>query len=131
MIKAVLYNDQVVYAILNMIHDSTKDYSVIYLSDHGEALGETGQLTGHIDGPAPKQVYQIPQFFVLSGNVIHLIGEPSFEKFKENLHKKFEANGMIHTMLSLYGIGHNHWRSEKSLVSGDYKEWPRFCDGLK
>jgi hypothetical protein len=30
-----------------------------------------------------------------------LIGESSLEKFKENLHKKFETNGMIHTMLSL------------------------------
>jgi heptose-I-phosphate ethanolaminephosphotransferase len=129
--NAVLYNDTVVYDMINMIRDSTKDYSVIYLSDHGEALGETGQFTGHIDGPAPKQVYQIPLFFVLSDDVIHSIGDHSFEKFKENLHKKFEANGMIHTMLSLYGIGHNHWRSEKSLFSGDYKEWPRFCDGLE
>jgi glucan phosphoethanolaminetransferase (alkaline phosphatase superfamily) len=114
-----------------MIRNSAKDYSVIYLSDHGEALGETGQFTGHIDGPAPKQVYEIRLFFVLSDNVIHLIGNASFEKFKENLHKKFEANGMIHTMLSLYGIGHNHWRSEKSLFSDNYKEWPRFCDGLE
>jgi len=129
--NAVLYNDQVVYAMLNMIENLTKDYSVIYLSDHGDALGEKGQFVGHIDGPAPKQVYQIPLFFVLSDNVIHSIGEPSFEKFKENLHKKFEANGMIHTMLSLYGIGHNHWRSEKSLFSGNYEEWPRFCDGLE
>ncbi|MDQ6702601.1 MAG: phosphoethanolamine transferase [Pseudomonadota bacterium] len=129
--NAVLYNDKIVNAMLNMIHDSTKDYSVIYLSDHGEALEENGQFRGHIDGPAPKQVYEIPLFFVLSDNVIHSISEPSFEKFKENLHKKFEANGMIHTMLSLYGIGHNHWRSEKSLFSGDYKEWPRFCDGLE
>jgi heptose-I-phosphate ethanolaminephosphotransferase len=129
--NAVLYNDTVVYDLINMIRDSEKDYSIIYLSDHGEALGETGQFTGHIDGPAPKQVYQIPLFFVLSNEVIHLIGDASFEKFKENLHKKFEANGMIHTMLSLYGIGHNHWRGEKSLFSGDYKEWPRFCDGLE
>jgi len=45
--NAVLCNDQVVYAMLNRIHDSTKDYS-IYLSDHGEALGENGQFTGHI-----------------------------------------------------------------------------------
>ena len=101
------------------------------MSDHGEALGETGQFTGHIDGPAPRQVYKIPLFFVLSDNVIHLIGDASFEKFKENLRRKFEANGMIHTMLSLYGIGHIHWRGEKSLFSGDYKEWPRFCDGLE
>lgn len=129
--NAVLYNDQVVYAMINMIRDLTKDYSIIYLPDHGEALGETGQFVGHIDGPAPKQVYQIPLLFVLSDSVIHSIGDASFEKFKENLHKKFEANGMIHTMLSLYGIGHDHWRSEKSLFSGDYKEWPRFCDGLE
>jgi heptose-I-phosphate ethanolaminephosphotransferase len=129
--NAGLYNDQVVYTMFNMIHDSTKDYSVIYLSGHGEALGETGQFIGHIDAPAPKQVYEITLFFDLSDNVIHLIGEPSFEKFKENLHKKFEANGMIRTMLSLYGIGHDHWQSEKSLFSGDYREWPRFCDGLE
>jgi glucan phosphoethanolaminetransferase (alkaline phosphatase superfamily) len=114
----------------DMITVSTKDYSIIYLSDHGEALGEYGTFTGHIDGPAPKQVYEIPLFFVLSDNVIRSIGAPSFEKFKENLHKKFEANGMIHTMMSLYGLGHSQWRSEKSLVSGDYEEWPRFCDGL-
>ncbi|MDQ6704046.1 MAG: hypothetical protein M3Z96_13660 [Pseudomonadota bacterium] len=67
----------------------------------------------------------------IAGDVIHSIGEPSFEKFKDNLDKKFEGNGMIHTMMSIYGIGHNQWRSEKSSVSGDYKEWPRFCDGLE
>jgi heptose-I-phosphate ethanolaminephosphotransferase len=117
----------VVYAILDMIRKSTKDYSIIYLSDHGEALGENGQFTGHIDGPAPKQVYQIRSFFVLSDNVIRSIGHTSFEKFKENLHKKCEANGMIHTMLSLYGIGHDHWRSERAC----FQEWPRFCDGLE
>jgi hypothetical protein len=70
-------------------------------------------------------------FFVLSDNVIHSIGEASFEEFKENLHKKFDANGMIHTMLSLYGKGHNQRRSENSLFSGDYKERPRYCDGLE
>jgi glucan phosphoethanolaminetransferase (alkaline phosphatase superfamily) len=127
----VLYNDKVVYAMLNMIHDSTKDYSVIYLSDYSEYLGETWQFTGHMGGPAPKQVYQVPLFFVLSDNVIHSIGEASFEEFKENLHKKFDANGMIHTMLSLYGKGHNQRRSENSLFSGDYKERPRYCDGLE
>jgi glucan phosphoethanolaminetransferase (alkaline phosphatase superfamily) len=117
--------------MLNMIHDSTKDYSVIYLLHRGGSR-RSRAVTGHFDGPAPKQVYQIPLFFVLSDNVIHSIGEPSFGKFKENLHKKFEANGMFHTMLSLYGIGHNQWRSdEKSLFSADYKEWRRFCDGLE
>jgi glucan phosphoethanolaminetransferase (alkaline phosphatase superfamily) len=58
----VLYNDKVVYAMLNMIHDSTKDYSVIYLSDYSEYLAETWQFTGHMGGPAPKQVYQVRYF---------------------------------------------------------------------
>lgn len=129
--NAVLYNDTVVSKIIQMIRASETNYSIVYLSDHGEALGEDGRFVGHIDDVAPKQVYQIPLMFVLSDSVIGSLGEESFRSFKENLNLKFETNGMIHTMLDLYGLSYAYLRSEKSLLSRDYKPWPRFCDGLK
>ncbi len=108
-----------------------KNYTITYISDHGEAVGENGWSFGHVDAPAPKQVYQIPLFFALSESVKDTLSREDLGSLSKNLNKRFESNGMIHTLLHLYGLGHPRWQRHKSLFSKDYKEWERFCDNLQ
>ena len=116
----ILYDDSAVYGIIKLVRELTRDYSIFYVSDHGEALGETGRYVGHMDAEAPKQVYQVARFFVLSHGVEAALGGVAMKSLRANLHKRFETNGLIHSMLSLYDVPHDQWMSHKSLFSSDY-----------
>ncbi len=129
--NALLYNDHIVASAIDMVRSFGGNYSVTYLSDHGEAVMEQSSFFGHIDAVAPKQVYQIPLMFDLSQSVKDAIGDEGLHSFDRNLKKEFESTGMIHTLMQLYGFRHPRWQSQKSLFSADYTSWRRFCDNLQ
>src|SRR4051812_32466682 len=57
--NAVVYHDYVLGRIFrsSISHEVS---TVTYLSDHGDAVGETSAFFGHAEGVAPKQIYEVP-----------------------------------------------------------------------
>lgn len=127
--NAVLYNDTVVAEIIETARAAGGHATVTYLSDHGESLGEISDFVTHIDGRAPRQVYEIPLLFWMSpdfraGAASRLAG------LGNNLARPFQADDLIHTALDLYDIRHVDRDLERSLLSASYRPKARFCDGL-
>lgn len=125
---AVHYNDYIVSDLIRRLSKAGR-VTLTYLSDHGESLGETSDLRGHIDGLAPQQVYQIPLIFHLSDNVKSELGE-GIANFDRNLKLPIQSDSLIHTLLDLYRIDFSLKDPQASLLSPDYKPNARFCDTL-
>jgi len=126
--NAVLYNDHVVAEIIEAARGAGGRTTVTYLSDHGEALGEISDFVTHIDGRAPRQVYEIPLLFWLSPAFRE--GAARLAALPRNLARPFQSDDMIHTALDLFGVGHGERDLSRSLLSATYREKERFCDGL-
>ena len=126
--NAVLYNDYIMSEIIELVKRAAGT-SLTYLSDHGEALGERG-IVGHFDSVMPRQVYEIPLLFSLSESKKSELRD-RLEVFRRNLTKPFQTDSLIHTLLDLYGVGHEAWRPERSLFNAQYKSGQRFCDTLE
>ena len=85
---------------------------------------------GHIDAVAPRQVYEIPLVFWLSRQVRERLGG-RLPAITSNLDRPFQSDGMIHTLLDLYGVGHRAFQPDRSLFSDGYRPYARFCDTLQ
>lgn len=126
--NTVYYNDSIVYKLLELFNRYNGS-TFTYLSDHGESLGETSDFIGHIDGPAPRQVYQIPLMFYLAQQFQEKL-DGRIATFRSNLSKPFQSDSMIHTLLDLYGVSYSMFRANGSLLSPEYQAHQRFCDTL-
>ncbi|MEY4482481.1 MAG: Phosphoethanolamine transferase EptA [Pseudomonadota bacterium] len=78
--------------------------SLIYMSDHGESLGENGiYLHGLPYSIAPKQQTQVPFFVWLSDN--YKIDHPKLEDcFAEESKKPAHHDNLFHTVLGMFDI---------------------------
>jgi glucan phosphoethanolaminetransferase (alkaline phosphatase superfamily) len=127
--NAVLYNDYILGEIIKLVKGAGRT-TLTYLSDHGEALGETSGIFGHFDGTMPRQVYDIPLIFLLSESAKSGLGE-KMAVFRANLNKPFQSDFLIHTLLDLYEVGHEAWRQKRSLFNPEYSPGQRYCDTLE
>jgi heptose-I-phosphate ethanolaminephosphotransferase len=127
--NAVLYNDYILGEIIKLVKGAGRT-TLTYLSDHGEALGETSGIFGHFDGTMPRQVYDIPLIFLLSESAKSGLGE-KMAVFRANLNKPFQSDSLIHTLLDLYEVGHEAWRQKRSLFNPEYSPGQRYCDTLE
>jgi heptose-I-phosphate ethanolaminephosphotransferase len=127
--NAVLYQDHLLAEMIGML-DASGRSTLTFLSDHGEALGEDEGVVGHADGPMPRQVYEVPVVFRLSGPQKAALG-PKMESFRANLAKPFQTDWLIHTLMQLYGIEHVRWEPRLSLFEERYAPRPRYCDDMK
>lgn len=126
--NAVLYNDHVVASIVARARKSGAA-SVSYLSDHGEALGETDGVVGHLEDGRVRQMFEIPLVFWLSDAALARRAS-QIDTLRANLGKPWQADETIHTLLDLYRVSHEAWRSEESLLSPTYTPKARYCDTL-
>lgn len=127
--NAVLYTDHVVGQIISAAREAGGNATVTFLSDHGEALGETSDFFTHIDGRAPRQVYEIPLAIWASPEMRDRLGARDAD-LKANLARPYQTDGMIHTLLDLYGVDQAERVPERSLVSRRLKASARYCDTL-
>jgi heptose-I-phosphate ethanolaminephosphotransferase len=126
--NAVLYNDFIISEIIKLFRNV--EYGTLtFLSDHGQVLGETSDFWGHIDGPMPRQGYQVPLFFYFTSSFKTSLGS-RLTDLRRNLTTPMQTDWLIHTLLDLYGVGHAAWRKERSMLSPLFSPGPRYCDTL-
>jgi len=105
--NSILYTDALINNAIS-VADGLKGWkvSVLFVSDHGESLGENGlYMHGVPRGLAPKEQYEIP--FILWTN------DPSV-KFKER--EMASQYNVFHTVLHLLGIASPVYNPEMDLV---------------
>ncbi|MDR1372195.1 MAG: phosphoethanolamine transferase [Dysgonamonadaceae bacterium] len=97
--NTVLSTDLFIYNLINRLRD--KNAVLIYLSDHGEALGENGQWLHASDSPA---VHNTACLVWLSPAYIALHAD-RYEALMENRLRRYDTDFLFHTIIECADIG--------------------------
>lgn len=114
--NAVLYNDFIVSEIIQMLKSSAinEKASLIYLSDHGEDVFETVDMSGHSEAISSKPMYQIP-FILWSNNPSQI---DSLQQYKS---RKYMSDDLLFTIADIANITFNGNEPERSVVNTNYQ----------
>jgi len=119
--NAILYNDSIVYSIIQMVKKNQQNSCVMYLSDHGEDVFKSKNNAFHNETSATKPMYDIPFILWMS------------KKFKESRKAKvfessrsFSTENLIHSLADLANIKFLKYEPKKSLFNSKYKKKNRF-----
>ena len=117
--NAVLYNDFIVYSILENLKNRNGNNALIYLSDHGENVYEEGDFFGRIESNLTKNMFDIP-FLVWTSGSFEL---PKDFEFVPN--RKFMTDHLYESIGHLFGVKHCDMDFSKSIFSNQFIERKR------
>ena len=103
--NAVLYSDYFLSKTINFLKPYSKDYktAMIYMSDHGESLGENGlYLHGMPYFMAPKEQTHVASLMWFGEGGINK--DVDVQKLKSYSNKKFSHDNLFHTLLSIFEV---------------------------
>ena len=116
--NSILYTDYV----LSKFIDELKPYKAmfIYISDHGESLGENGiYLHSHQYEAAPKEQIHVPYILWFSEKLLQQNPNinQNLKMAKNNVHKKVDQSTVIHSILDCIGVKSNLIDKRKSICA--------------
>ncbi|MDE7443285.1 MAG: lipid A phosphoethanolamine transferase [Muribaculaceae bacterium] len=111
--NTIVATDRFLHAVIDRLHDKTA--ILIFISDHGEALGEDGHFL-HADDYEPLHH---PACFVWWTNDYASRFPQHIEAMKNNSDKPFLTDAMFHTVLEAAGIETPVLKSSESLMRRD------------
>lgn len=103
--NAILYSDYFLSKTINFLKPYSKDYktAMIYMSDHGESLGENGlYLHGMPYFMAPKEQTHVASLMWFGEGGINK--DVDVQKLKSYSNKKFSHDNLFHTLLSIFEV---------------------------
>jgi heptose-I-phosphate ethanolaminephosphotransferase len=115
--NAVLYNDYIVSTIIDKVKATTinQKSSLIYLSDHGEDVFETVDLSGHSEAISSKPMYLVP-FIYWSNNAEQL------KKLQQYKQRKYMADDLIFSLADMANLTFNGNEPKRSIFNLNFKE---------
>lgn len=105
--NTIAYTDYVLSQIIDLLKRYAHDYdtAMLYMSDHGESLGEKGlYLHGTPYLLAPKEQTQVSTLLWLSQNYINRLGLDSAYLAETAGRNSFSQDFLSHTLLYLTGV---------------------------
>lgn len=115
--NAILYTDHILFSVIQILKKYSKDFdtAMIYVSDHGESLGELGiYLHGLPFWVAPDYQKHVPAIFWFS---------PEFplsmkkQQIFSTLEKKYSHDNLFHTILNLLGVECDEYKKALDLFT--------------
>jgi lipid A ethanolaminephosphotransferase len=103
--NAILYTDYFLSKTINFLkkYENTHETGMLYVSDHGESLGENGiYLHGMPYAIAPKEQIKVASLIWLGdGQMAH---EYDKSKIKDNKDKEYSHDNLFDTLLGLFEV---------------------------
>lgn len=118
--NGILYTDHVLAAVIEELKraDARVDAAMIYVSDHGESLGEKGlYLHGVPYAIAPEQQTHVPMLIWLS-SALTLTGDVSARCLRERAAGAYSHDNLFHSVLGLMNVRTSAYRAERDLFEG-------------
>lgn len=117
--NAVLYNDHVVYELINILKSAKiENSSLVYFSDHGEEVYDVGdhQFQGRNEATPTLGMYAIPFFFWIGDN------EKLKSKFKNPsmFTRQYNNSDFIFSYTDFLDIKYDKFLSHESILSDNY-----------
>jgi len=116
--NAVLYSDYFLSKTINFLKPYSKDYetAMIYMSDHGESLGENGlYLHGMPYFMAPDEQKHVASFMWFGEGDIK--EDIDVDKLKLYANKEFSQDNLFHTLLSFFEVETEVYKKEMDILN--------------
>lgn len=123
--NAVLYNDSIVYEIIELVKKKNNSSFVLYLSDHGEDVYQVSNMASHTETMGTYPMYDVP--FVLWTS-------PKFKsefprEFK--LNRKYMLDDFIYSIADLTGVEFETFKPNRSIFSESFVQRSRIIHNNK
>jgi lipid A ethanolaminephosphotransferase len=118
--NAILYTDHVLAQVVGALkrRDADVDAAMIYVSDHGESLGEKGlYLHGIPYAIAPEQQTHVPMVVWLSAGLT-MTGDVSQGCLRQRVHAKYSHDNLFHSVLGLMNVQTGAYRADHDIFDG-------------
>lgn len=115
----MFYTDYILSQIIDLAKQQNKKYgvnaAVIYMSDHGESLGENGiYLHGMPYMLAPKEQTSIPA-------IIYSSNSEQMQNLDSNKNLPLSHDNLFSTLLGFFGVDTSDYKSSYDLFSPNLK----------
>ncbi|KNC05871.1 hydrolase [Pantoea sp. RIT-PI-b] len=118
--NTILYSDYIVDKAIKVLKAHQDEYttSLIYLSDHGESLGENGAyLHGMPYAIAPDVQKHVPMLMWLSPDYQQRYGVSKACVDRQAAHNGYSQDNLFSTMLGLTGVQTNEYQAKDDILS--------------
>lgn len=116
--NAILYTDYFLSQVISLLKDNSKTFgtSMIYVSDHGESLGEKGiYLHGLPYFMAPDEQKNIATIMWFGGDLSHKV---DYKLLKKRSTEPFSHDNIFHTFLGLMDIKTQEFNKDLHILDG-------------
>lgn len=121
--NAILYTDYFLSKVINFLKPYSTDYetAMIYMSDHGESLGENGiYLHGLPYFMAPVEQKHIASLMWFGGEDIK--EDVDVEKLSSYKNQSFSQDNLFHTLLGLFEVETDVYKKEMDILYNAKKQ---------
>ena len=118
--NAILYTDHVLGEIVKSLSQASDrvDGAMLYVSDHGESLGEHGlYLHGLPHAIAPSQQTHVPMIVWIS-RPLRASGDVDMTCLRRKTHAGFSHDNLFHSVLGLMNVDTAVYRPERDIFDG-------------
>ena len=116
--NAILYTDYFLGKVITLLKENSEQFeaSMLYVSDHGESLGEKGiYLHGLPKILAPEEQIHVPLIMWFSDS-FGLKEEVGMEQLKNNKNKRYSHDNLFHTMLGMVELETDVYDKKMDLI---------------
>ena len=116
--NAILYTDYFLSKVIALLKDNSVKFNtgMVYVSDHGESLGENGiYLHGLPYMMAPKEQKDIAMIMWFGGE---MESETNYVLLKKRLNEPFSHDNIFHTILGMFEVESSVYKPEMDILNG-------------
>ncbi|NOT80152.1 MAG: phosphoethanolamine--lipid A transferase [Bacteriovoracaceae bacterium] len=116
--NAILYTDYFLAQVISLLKNNSKEFdtSMLYVSDHGESLGENGvYLHGLPYMIAPKAQIEIPLIMWFGEGQDRQI---DLKKLESKINNEYSHDNLFHTVLGLLKVKTEVYDQKKDILDG-------------
>ncbi len=121
--NAVLYCDYIAARIIEMVKEQDLSSSVVYLSDHGEDVYDSGNFYGHAEALKTKYMVEVPLFVCLSDS-FRSKNPKLLATLPQQLDKPYGTQNLMYAVADLLNLRFNSFKPELSLFNPAYQPVP-------
>jgi lipid A ethanolaminephosphotransferase len=115
--NAILYTDFFLGKVIDLLKNNDKKFetALLYVSDHGESLGENGvYLHGLPPAIAPDAQLHVPAIMWLGSG----FSDVDFPALRRKRDARFTHDNLAHTVLGVMEVGTSIYRPEMDMLDG-------------
>ncbi|SEQ83484.1 heptose-I-phosphate ethanolaminephosphotransferase [Hyunsoonleella jejuensis] len=109
--NAVLYNDYIIYRLIELLNEQQQKSALLYLSDHGENIYDGTDFFGRSEEVLTKSMFEIPFLLWTSKDFNYP------EDFVYEPNRKFMADHTFESIGHVFGIQHKDMDLGRSIFS--------------